>query len=474
LSIIHYGEDQPRLVDDRLPVVLVILDGLGDRPIPELAMRTPAEAAHTPVLDRLTQRGASGWHLPFGWGRAPSSELAHWALFGYADVPFPGRAVLEGIGAGLDIPMAVATTFASLRTSRVADGRVWITGRAAPDDNADADELLAELVPFLERQHVLLSPLGRGEALLQFQRFAHGDVTDSDPFFEHIHPWLQVCATHVDGGGLADEMTRLLLEIRKRLIDSAVNQARQQRGKPALDVLSTKWSGARAPVPSFIELTGVGGAAVTDSRLYRGLAGLLGMTQQHRAAPKTSAANPATNPASELDADFAAELAADYAADLTADIATRIAIAEQMINAGARFVHVHTKATDEAGHTKDPWAKLKALEAIDPGLAGLEQLATRAIVAITGDHATPSVNGVLHTADPTPLLLLGPTIRADNVTEFGECHARHGWFGVVQAHELLPLLFSHANRPMFLGHRATALQTLALPDDPLAMPLNPS
>jgi 2,3-bisphosphoglycerate-independent phosphoglycerate mutase len=40
----------------------------------------------------------------------------------------------------------------------------------------------------------------------------------------------------------------------------------------------------------------------------------------------------------------------------------------------------------------------------------------------------------------------------------------------VQASELLPLLFSHANRPMFLGHRATARQTLALPDAPEAMP----
>ncbi|MQA17828.1 MAG: phosphoglycerate mutase, partial [Pseudonocardiaceae bacterium] len=86
---------QPRLDDDRLPVVLIILDGLGDRPIPELAGATPAEAARTPVLDAIVASGASGWHLPFGWGRAASSERANWALFGYADTPFPGRAVLE-------------------------------------------------------------------------------------------------------------------------------------------------------------------------------------------------------------------------------------------------------------------------------------------------------------------------------------------------------------------------------------------
>ena len=68
-----YGEDQPRYDDDRLPVVLVLLDGLGDRALPDLGGRTPSEAAHTPNLDAFARRGASGWHLPFGWGAAPSS-----------------------------------------------------------------------------------------------------------------------------------------------------------------------------------------------------------------------------------------------------------------------------------------------------------------------------------------------------------------------------------------------------------------
>lgn len=438
-----YGETQPRLDDDRLPVVLVVLDGLGDRAIPELGGQTPSEAAHTPVLDRLTRRGASGWHLPFGWGRAPSSEVAHWAMFGYADVPFPGRAVLEGLGAGYDIPNGNAISFAALRTSEVVDGRLWITGRVAGDDAQDAAALMADLAPLLQEYAASLVQLGRGEALLINPDFSDGAVTDSDPFFETFHPWLRVRPVTDGAAPLAHQINTLLQEARAHLIASDVNRARRARGKPALDVLTTKWAGARHPVPSFVEMTGVAGAAVTSARMYRGLATLLGLEQR----------------------DVAAQ------ADLGADIAGRIGTAMDLVRNGARFVHVHTKATDEAGHTKDPWAKMRVLEALDPGLAVLETIAEEAIIAITGDHATPSVNGVMHTADPTPLLILGPTVRADRVMAFGEQHAREGWFGIVHANELLPLLFSHANRPVFLGHRATPRQTLALPDDPEAMPL---
>jgi 2,3-bisphosphoglycerate-independent phosphoglycerate mutase len=439
-----WGETQPRLVDDRLPVVLVVLDGLGDRPVPELGGRTPAEAARTPVLDALAARGCSGWHLPFGWGRAPASELAHWAMFGFADVPFPGRAVLEALGAGVEVPPGTAVTHAALRTSTADErGRVWITGRVARDDADDAAALLDALGPVVARHGAELRPLGdRGEALLVLHGHADGAVTDSDPFFEDRHPWLRVLPCEPEGPGAgptAEVLNALLVDARAALRDHPVNGARRDR--PPLDVLTTKWSGTRTAIPGFVAQTGVAGAAVTSTRLYRGLARLLGMGSRHLAP----------------------------APDVGEDLAARLVAARELIAAGARFVHVHTKATDDAGHTKEPRAKLEVLEAADPGLAGLLDLADHAVVAVTGDHATPSTGGVLHTGDPTPLVVAGPTVRPDPVTAFGEAPAASGWYGTVTAADLAPLLFGHANRPVFLGHRATARRTLALPDDPVAM-----
>ncbi|MEI6374715.1 MAG: phosphoglycerate mutase [Actinomycetes bacterium] len=466
-----YGEDQPRFSDDRLPVILITLDGLGDRPAPELsgasanigmapgpmlaAGLTPSEAASTPVLDGLTERGACGWHLPFGWGVAPSSEVAHWSMFGYEDIAFPGRAVLEALGAGIDVAAHQAVTFAALRTSRTQVAphgqTVWITGRVARSDSADSNDaaaLWSELEPVFAQHAVGVHHLGRGEAILTFTEHARGDITDSDPFFEDFHPWLRVRPTSPDGEYLAAELNAMLISARKLLMRSEINASRRAAGKPAFDVVTTKWSGSREELPSFEELTGVAGAAITSSRLYQGLATLLGMTSIHHGFEGDLVANAGT------------------------DIAARLRLAEGLIDAGAPFVHVHTKATDEAGHTKRPRFKADVIESIDSGLVGLDDLARRAIIAITGDHATPSTHGVIHTADPTPLLIVGPTVRPDRVTKFGEAPYRDGWYGNVAARQLLPLLFGHANRPVFLGHRATPRQTLALPDNPEPMTFN--
>lgn len=434
-----HGETQPRLDDDRLPVVLVVLDGLGDRPIPELGGRTPAEAARTPNLDALARAGCTGWHLPFGWGPAPASELAHWAMFGYDGVPFPGRAVLEALGAGLDVPQDVAVTHAALRTSEPDGDRLWITGRAGRGDERDAAALFAEL----ELVGATLRPLGdRGEALLTGPDCRSGAVTDSDPFFETFHPWLRPVPTASDGEAFAALLGRLLPAARARLLASPVNARRRERGLPALDVLTTKWSGTRRPVPAFGERNGVAGAAVTSTRLYRGIAAALGMASVHL--------SPAADPA--------------------ADMAARLDAARGLIADGARFVHVHTKATDEAGHTKEPFAKRDVLERLDPGLAGLAELSREAVVAVTGDHATPSTHGVMHAGEPTPLVVAGPTVRADDVPSFGERPAAAGWYGRVRAAELPALLFGHANRAAFLGHRITRDPVPALADDPEPMP----
>jgi 2,3-bisphosphoglycerate-independent phosphoglycerate mutase len=85
-------------------ILFIVIDGLADRPIPELSGKTPLSVADLPNLNILSDRGVLGVQNALPKGEYPTSEEAHLALFGYdyrADLP--GRGILEGLGLGINI-----------------------------------------------------------------------------------------------------------------------------------------------------------------------------------------------------------------------------------------------------------------------------------------------------------------------------------------------------------------------------------
>lgn len=438
--------------DDRLPIILVVLDGLGDRRSAELDGRTPCEAAVTPILDRLVAQGVSGVHVPFGPGRATSSETAHWSLFGFESVPFPGRAALEAIGVGLNPPPGVPLFHFALRAGAVRDGALYLGERARRGlDEADAEALFAALDGRSEdgvrfRQY----PLRTGECVLVADGAPSRDVSDSDALFDHIHPWMRpLPLADADNAAAAASFARTLERWlrcgREILRQHPINAERRSRGVPVLDVPVTKWASLIDPaMPTFEQQVGVTGAAVTDTALYRGLARILKMQI--------------------VDVGYDANAPE---ADMLARLEHAATLADH-----ADFVHVHVKATDAAGHTKRPGFKREIIAATALGLEPLLSLSKRAVVAVTGDHATPSVSRLLHSGDPTPLLVAGPGVRSDGVQQFGECYAMAGSCGQLLAADILPLLIGFANRPFFRGHRPGPWASAALPNSPEPMPLD--
>src|SRR5207237_9676845 len=136
------------------------------------------------------------------------------------------------------------------------------------------------------------------------------------------------------------------------------------------------------------------------------------------------------------------------------DLARWLALVEERVGAGDTFVFVHQKATDAAGHTKDPLVKRAVIESLDVVLR--ERLPVdRAIVCVTGDHATPASPEVIHSGDPVPFVVAGPGVRADNVRRFGERECAAGILGHLRGPDLMPVLLNAADRPLFLGSRPT-------------------
>jgi 2,3-bisphosphoglycerate-independent phosphoglycerate mutase len=397
------------------PIVVLLLDGLGDRAHASLRGRTANEAARTPNLDALTARGSTGVFYAVGPGRAPSSEVAHWSLLGYRPDEFPNRAVLEALGAEQEVSSDDVLAFAALRPTERRDGQLWLTGRPRYGEDEEEARALVEHCADIEVDGLrfTLSPLRRGEAILRVTGGADDRVTDSDAFFRDRHPVLRPQAAHSDAertAGAAEEWTRIVVD---RLAGERFN------------VITLKWWGRRHPAPTFLERHGVTGSFIADSRFLHGLARAVGLEPLH--APETD--------------------------DPGADLRARLELVSGRLDAGDTFVFSHLKATDAAGHTKDPAVKQRTIEVLD---AELGELPTdRAVVCVTGDHATPASPHVIHSGDPVPLLVAGPGVRADQVESFGELDCSRGILGHLRGPDLMPVLLNAADRPLYLGSRPT-------------------
>jgi len=388
------------------PIVVFLLDGLADRAHESLGGRTGVEAAATPNLDGLCASGSCGVLYAVGPGRAPSSEVAHWSMLGYRPDEFPGRAVFEALGRGQEVSADDVFAYAALRPAERRDGAWWLTGRPDPDkDAAEAEELVARCDGIVvDGLTFSLSHAWRGESVLRISGGADERVTDSDSFFRAWYPVLRPQAVVPDAGRTARACEEWSREVMRRLDGERFN------------VITLKWFGRPKTVPTFLERHGITGTFAAESAFLRGLGRYVGLT---------------TVESPHIDA----------------------ALVHERLDAGDTFVYVHDKRVDEAGHTKDPNVKRDVMELLDASFA--DPPTDRAVICITGDHATPAYPDVIHSGDPVPFVVAGPGVRADRVTEFGESTCAEGILGHLRGPDMMPVLLNAADRPLFLGSRPT-------------------
>jgi 2,3-bisphosphoglycerate-independent phosphoglycerate mutase len=396
-------------------IVIFLLDGLADRAHDVLGGRTGNEAAETPNLDRLAAQGSCGLLYAVGPGRAPSSEVAHWSLLGYRQDEFPGRAVFEALGRGQEVSDEHVFAYAALRPAERRGDGWWLTGRPDPERDADKARRLVERCGGIEIDGLRfdLTEVWRGEAVLRVSGGADERVTDSDAFFRAWQPMLRPQALVPEAERTARACEEWTREVMRRLDGERLN------------VITLKWFGRPRKAPTFLERHGVTGAFAADSAFLRGLGAALGLDPVE--APETD--------------------------DPVADLRARVDLARERLDAGDTFVFCHQKTTDAAGHTKDPRVKQETIERLDAALSDLPT--DRAIVCVTGDHATPASPDVIHSGDPVPLLVAGPGVRTDEVDRFGELDCARGILGQLRGPDLMPVLLNAADRPLFLGSRPT-------------------
>jgi 2,3-bisphosphoglycerate-independent phosphoglycerate mutase len=409
--------------------ILILLDGLGDRAYASLQGKTPLQAASTPHMDRLASMGSNGLFQAIRPGLALPSENAHFAMFGYEQAEFPGRGYLEAAGAGLAVgreDVALLAHFVCLKRQ----GNTLQLIKHRPKSKADEQEMLAGLI----------ASYGRREIAVNYHR-THGldgivtmtgpvspAITDSDPLetdtpLVEVEPWEEARG---DERALdtAAALKAYLLWCHEQLAAHPLNAKRKKRGEPAINGIVTQRAGRWRKVDSFSERWGMKGLSISSGLMYWGLASFIGMDREK--VPDSS--------------------------DPGHDLAERLRLARSRA-ADYEFIHVHSKAPDVAGHSKDPSNKVAAIEALDRGLGRVieELLDDDIVLVVTADHSTPSFGPLVHSGEPVPFTVVGRGIRRDNVFLFDEVCCAGGALSMLQGSDLMYLVLNWLDRAKLQG-----------------------
>jgi 2,3-bisphosphoglycerate-independent phosphoglycerate mutase len=411
--------------------IMILLDGIGDRSCPELGHRTPLQAAETPALDRLVQEGAGGLYHAADLGQALPSENAHFAMFGYGMEGFPGRGALEALGAGIPLDAGQVAVLAHFVTvDRLTDGTLVLKDGHPRVDRGEVHDLIQAVGRFSANGvDVCFHHIRGHHGILTLTGAVAPFFTDSDPMtrgraLAAVQPW----ATHA-GDPAVQNAARALAAYLEWVYRKArlhpVNAARRKAGEPMLNGLVTQRAGRLRQVTPFSESYGLRGLSIASGIIYHGLAAYLGMD----ARPVEDSDRPGDDLARRLKT--ALELLPEY-----------------------DFIHVHTKAPDEAAHAKDPAAKSRVIEALDRGIGSvLDDLmaAPELLIVVAADHSTPSSGPLVHSGEPVPLVFHGPGIRRDRVDGYDEIRAAGGALGLVRGRELMYLILNHLDRVKLQG-----------------------
>ena len=407
-------------------LLYVLLDGVGDRPNPELNYTTPLEAALTPNLDALARQGVKGLVYPVGEGIAPESDIAVFSMLGYdVHAEYPGRGVIEAVGLDLDFrsgDLAVRANFATIDGSnRIVDRRV---GRGLGEEEAKAlAQALNEQVKLSGANFRFVHSVGhRAVLVIRVEgETLSGMISNTDPAYERvgklgvakegkIKPYIEEAKPLEDtkaaklAAELVNEFTKQALKVLK---DHPINQERVKRGQlPANAVLLRDAGSELPPIKSLYERFKMRFAALTDMPVERGIAKITGMQS------------------------FEAGGLRDYAAKAgkTLELLTRYG-----------GIYVHLKGPDEPGHDGDAWGKKKVIEDIDQQFFSKLLLnidLERVVVVISADHSTPCTLRA-HSADPVPLLITGGKAGKDGICRFTEKDYRRGSLGSLIGKEVL-------------------------------------
>lgn len=403
-------------------VVLLILDGLGDRPIKEFGSKTPLEAANTKNFDKFVRDSECGLMHTLGRGIRPGSDVSHLAILGYPpETYYSGRGPIEVAGLGIELEHGDVALRGNLGT--VSDNWMIKDRRAG---RIRVVEPFTQLLDGIEIDAVkfIVKPgtAHRAGVIIRGKNLSC-NIIDSDPHEEGL-PVREVKATDDSAEALrtASVLNKFLKKSHEILKNSTPNQERIKEGKPEANFLLLRGAGQYKSIPKFEERYGLSACCIAGGGLYKGIGAFLGMKILE--VPGATAL---------WDTDVEAKFNA---------------VLEQLKYHDFAFVHV--KAADSLAEDGNFEGKKKFIEKVDKALEIFHNLPEETLLVITADHSTACALKA-HSADPVPILFRGTGVRVDQVSAFNEIECVKGGLGFMEGKHIMPQIMNLLGRLHLVG-----------------------
>ncbi|MCD4828402.1 MAG: cofactor-independent phosphoglycerate mutase [Candidatus Cloacimonetes bacterium] len=393
--------------------IIILGDGMSDRPIASRGGKTPLMLANIPHIDELARKGRNGRLITVPADMPPGSEVANLAVLGY-DVRkvYQGRGVLEGASMGVEI----ADTDLAMRCNLICIEGDNIKNHSAGHIHTDEAHVLIDYLNERLADDVISFHRGISYRHLAVVHNGSNDISFTPPHDVPGSPWRDelVKASSTAGQPTADLLNRLIVKSQELLAAHPINLKRIEQG---LDPANCAWfwsAGYKPAMKTMGEKYGVTGAVITAVDIIKGLGIYAGMD--------VIEVQGATG---LIDTNYEGKAAAAVAALDNHDL-----------------VYLHVEATDEAGHEGDIDLKIKALEYLDSRLVKhiVQQVASLDVaIAVIPDHATPCELRT-HTHDAVPFIIYKPGATPDAVAQYNETAAQNGDYGLLEGEEFIKAL----------------------------------
>ena len=254
--------------------LIVLADGMADRPISDLMGRTPVEAADTPNMDYIAAHGVLGRLKTVPDGMVPESDTANLAVMGYDPLVYSrGRSPLEALSMGINMTSgqtAVRANLVCLSDFGEPYAQKTMIDHSSGEISTEEARILIE-----ECASKLCPP---GTSIHTGVSYRHCFIVDDAPEFNAFarpHDILGRCIEeYLPACGFYRDLMERSFEL---LNEHPVNKARAAKGLRKANSLWFWSPGKKPALPPFYEKTGLKATIVCAVDLIKGIGKCAGM-----------------------------------------------------------------------------------------------------------------------------------------------------------------------------------------------------